>query len=42
LSLTDSAYTAERVANATRIIVEIVRKQAGRIGFAVLSVALNC
>jgi putative transposase len=31
----DSAYGAERVANATRIIVEIVRKQAGQIGFAV-------
>ena len=30
----DSAYAAERVANATRI-VEIVRKQAGQIGFAV-------
>ena len=31
----DSAYAAERVANATRIIVEIVRKQAGQIGSAV-------
>ena len=31
----DSAYGAERVATATRIIVEIVRKQAGQIGFAV-------
>jgi putative transposase len=31
----DSAYAAERVANATRIIVEIVRKQVGQIGFAV-------
>ena len=31
----DSAYAAERVANATRIIIEIVRKQAGQIGFAV-------
>jgi putative transposase len=31
----DSAYAAERVANATRIVVEIVRKQAGQIGFAV-------
>ncbi len=31
----DGAYGAERVANATRIIVEIVRKQAGQIGFAV-------
>jgi putative transposase len=31
----DSAYAAERVANATRIVIEIVRKQAGQIGFAV-------
>jgi len=31
----DSAYAAEPVANATRIIVEIVPKQAGQIGFAV-------
>ena len=31
----DSASAAERVANATSIIVEIVRKQAGQIGFAV-------
>jgi transposase len=31
----DSAYAGERVANAARIIVEIVRKQAGQIGFAV-------
>jgi putative transposase len=31
----DSAYAAERVAKATRVIVEIVRKQAGQIGFAV-------
>ena len=31
----DSAYAAERVTNATRIIVEIVRKQVGQIGFAV-------
>jgi putative transposase len=31
----DSAYAAERVANATSIIVEIVRKQAGQIGFTV-------
>jgi putative transposase len=31
----DSAYAAERVANATRIVVEIVRKQVGQIGFAV-------
>ena len=29
------AYAADRVATATRIIVEIVRKQAGQIGFAV-------
>lgn len=31
----DSAYAAERVATATRIIIEIVRKAAGQIGFAV-------
>jgi transposase len=31
----DSAYAAERVANATSIIIEIVRKQVGQIGFAV-------
>ena len=31
----DSAYVAERVANATSIIIEIVRKQVGQIGFAV-------
>ena len=31
----DSAYAAKRVANATRIIVEIVRKHPGQIGFAV-------
>ncbi len=31
----DGAYTAERMANATRIIVEIKRKQAGQVGFAV-------
>src|SRR6185437_5688737 len=31
----DSAYAALRVANATRIIIESVRKQAGQIGFAV-------
>ena len=30
----DSAYVAERVANATRIIIEIVRKPPGQIGFA--------
>jgi transposase len=33
----DSTYAADRVATATRIIVEIVRKQAGHIGFAVHS-----
>jgi transposase len=32
----DSAYAGERVANATRITVEIVRKLAGQVGFAVL------
>src|SRR3954451_2128527 len=31
----DSAYAAERVAKATSIIIEIVRKQVGQIGFAV-------
>jgi putative transposase len=31
----DSAYAAERVTNATRIIVENVRKQVGQIGFPV-------
>jgi transposase len=31
----DSAYAAARVVNATRIIVEIVHKQAGEIGIAV-------
>jgi transposase len=31
----DSAYAAERVANATRIAIEIVRKPAGQVGFAV-------
>jgi hypothetical protein len=31
----DCAYAAGRVANATRVIVEIVRKQVGKIGFAV-------
>jgi transposase len=30
----DSAYAAERVVNATSIIIEIVRKQAGQIGQA--------
>jgi hypothetical protein len=37
----DSAYAADRVATATRIIVEIVRKQAGQIGFAGSSQALG-
>jgi putative transposase len=37
----DSACAAERVTNATRIIVEIVRKQLGQIGFAVASAALG-
>ncbi len=32
----DTAYVADRVANATRIVVEIVRKLAGQIGFTVL------
>jgi transposase len=31
----DSAYAADRVATATRIIVEIIRKKAGQVGFAV-------
>src|SRR5271156_5327930 len=31
----DSVYAAERVVNATSIIVEIVRKQASQTGFAV-------
>ena len=31
----DSAYATERVANATRIAVEIVRKHPDQIGFAV-------
>ena len=31
----DAAYAAERVAAATLIAVEIVRKQAGQVGFAV-------
>jgi putative transposase len=31
----DSAYTGERVANATRIVIEIVRAKPGQIGFAV-------
>jgi len=33
----DSAYAAELVTDATRIIVEIARKQANQIGFAVHS-----
>ncbi len=32
----DSAYAGDRVANATRITVEIVRKMADQVGFAVL------
>jgi transposase len=32
----DSAYAAERVANATRIVVEIVRKLPDQVGFTVL------
>jgi len=32
----DTAYAADRVANATRIVVEIVRKLPGQVGFAVL------
>jgi len=32
----DTAYTAERVANATRIAVEIVRKLPDQVGFVVL------
>jgi len=31
----DGGYAGERVARATRITVEIVRKQAGQVGFAV-------
>jgi putative transposase len=31
----DSAYAAERVATATRIVVEIVRKHPDQVGFAV-------
>ncbi len=31
----DAAYAADRVANATRIAIEIVRKPPGQIGFAV-------
>jgi putative transposase len=32
----DAAYAAERVASATRIVIEIVKKNANQIGFAVL------
>ena len=32
----DSAYNAERVAHATSIVVEIVRKLPDQVGFAVL------
>jgi transposase len=32
----DTAYAADRVANATRIIVDIVRKLPDQVGFAVL------
>jgi transposase len=32
----DTAYASQRVANATRIIVEIVRKLPDQVGFAVL------
>ena len=32
----DTAYAGERVANATRIIVEIVRKLPDQVGFTVL------
>ena len=32
----DTAYAGERVANATRIFVEIVRKLPDQVGFAVL------
>jgi transposase len=35
LAFADSAYAAERVADATCIAVEIVRKPADRVGFAV-------
>ena len=35
LAFADSAYAAERVAAATRIAIEIVRKPADQIGFAV-------
>ena len=32
----DTAYAGERVANATRIVVEIVRRLPDQVGFAVL------
>ena len=32
----DTAYAAERVANATRIVIEIVRKLPDQVGFTVL------
>jgi putative transposase len=32
----DTAYAAERVANATRVVVEIVRKLPDQVGFTVL------
>lgn len=35
LVFADSAYAAERVANATSIAIEIVRKNTDQIGFAV-------
>jgi putative transposase len=34
--LADTAYAADRVANATRIVVEIVRKPPDQVGFALL------
>jgi transposase len=33
----DTAYAGERVANATRIVVEIVRSVADQMGFALLA-----
>jgi putative transposase len=35
LAFADSAYAAERVADATCIAIEIVRKPADQVGFAV-------
>lgn len=35
LAFADSAYAADRVADATSIAIEIVRKPANQIGFAV-------